>query len=175
MSRSSAGRSSRWNSFRRSFPSCRPQKLWRFFLALVFSMRGSQHSFDTFPIPFATNVNRPSALQHAPRAFAFRGLEHQDNGAPRCKTPADRAVLESGGIGPASPPGSQSNTTVKSQLHTNDTVRFSGEIWRVVTTINGSKADLQRLNSSNPRIITVAVDSLNVEVVQRFGSPNSSF
>ena len=64
---------------------------------------------------------------------------------------------------------------MKTKLHTNDTVSFSGEIWRVVTTINGSKADLQRLNSSNPRIITVAVDPLHVEVVQRFGSPNSSF
>ena len=108
MSRSSAGRSSRWNSFRRSFPSCRPQKLGRFFLALVGTL-------------------------------------------------ASRKFLRS----------------VKSQLHTNDTVRFSGEIWKVVTTINGSKADLQRLNGSNPRIITVAV--LHVEVVQRFGSPNGSF
>ena len=61
-----------------------------------------------------------------------------------------------------------------SRLHTNDTVRFSGEIWKVVTTINGSKADLQRLDSNDPGIITVAVDSL-LEVLQRFGSPNSSF
>ena len=64
---------------------------------------------------------------------------------------------------------------MKTKLHTNDTVRFSGEIWRVVSTINGSKADLQRLHSSNPRIITVIVDSLQVEVVRRFGSPNGSF
>jgi hypothetical protein len=64
---------------------------------------------------------------------------------------------------------------MKTKLHTNDTVCFSGEIWRVVSTVNGSKADLQRLHSSNPRIITVIVDSLHVEVVQRFGSPNSSF
>ena len=69
----------------------------------------------------------------------------------------------------------QFHTTVKTKLHTNDTVRFSGEIWKVVTTINGSKADLQRLHSSDPRIITVTVDSLHVEVVQRFGSPNCSF
>lgn len=63
---------------------------------------------------------------------------------------------------------------MKAKLYTNDTVSFSGEIWRVVCTINGSKADLQRLHSSNPRIITVTVDSL-LEVVQRFGSPNCSF
>ena len=63
---------------------------------------------------------------------------------------------------------------MKPQLYTNDTVSFSGEIWRVVSTINGSKADLQRLHSGNPRIITVTVDSL-LEVVQRFGSPNCSF
>jgi hypothetical protein len=63
---------------------------------------------------------------------------------------------------------------MKPKLHTNDTVSFSGEIWRVVSTINGSKADLQRLHSSNPRIITVTVDSL-LEVVRRFGSPNCSF
>ena len=64
---------------------------------------------------------------------------------------------------------------MKTTLYTNDSVRFSGEIWRVVSTINGSKADLQRLHSSNPRIITVTVDSLHIEVVQRFGSPNNSF
>jgi hypothetical protein len=64
---------------------------------------------------------------------------------------------------------------VKSRLHINDTVWFSGEIWKVVTTINGSKADLQRLDSNDLRIITVAVDGLHVEVVERFGSPNSSF
>ena len=64
---------------------------------------------------------------------------------------------------------------MKTRLHTNDTVWFSGQIWRVFTTINDSKADLQRLDSNDPRIITVAVDGLHVEVVQRFGSPNSSF
>jgi hypothetical protein len=64
---------------------------------------------------------------------------------------------------------------MKIRLHTNDMVCFSGEIWRVVSTINGSKADLQRLHSSNPRIITIPVDSLQLEVVQRFGSPNCSF
>jgi len=89
------------------------------------------------------------------------------------RLPDDRALLKIRWDRPRIARDKQSNTTVKSQLHTNDTVRFSGEIWRVVTTINGSKADLQRLNSSNPRIITVAV--LHVEVVQRFGSPNSSF
>ena len=67
------------------------------------------------------------------------------------------------------------NTSVKAKLHTNDTVWFSGEIWRVFTTINDSKADLQRLASNDPTIITVAVDDLHVEVVQRFGSPNTSF
>jgi hypothetical protein len=110
-----------------------------------------------------------------PAPLPFEASGNRMTGHLAARLPDDRVVLESGGIGPASPPGSQSNTTVKSQLHTNDTVRFSGEIWRVVTTINGSKADLQRLNSSNPRIITVAVDSLHVEVVQRFGSPNTSF
>ena len=69
----------------------------------------------------------------------------------------------------------QANTTMTTKLHTNDTVCFCGEMWRVVCTINGSKADLQRLHSSNPRIITVPVDSLQLEVVQRFGSPNCSF
>jgi hypothetical protein len=70
---------------------------------------------------------------------------------------------------------SQPNKTMRIDLRTNDTVYFSGEIWRVVSTINDSKADLQRLYSSNPRILTVSVDSVDLEVFQRFGSPNCSF
>lgn len=61
---------------------------------------------------------------------------------------------------------------MKTIFHANDMVRFAGEFWRVVATINGSKADLQRLHSSDPRIITVTVDGL--QVVRRFGSPNFS-
>ena len=64
---------------------------------------------------------------------------------------------------------------MKTDLHYNDTVRFPGrpEIWRVVNTINGSKADIQRVNDYNPHIITVTRNSL--QVVWQCASPNSSF
>jgi hypothetical protein len=57
----------------------------------------------------------------------------------------------------------------------NDTVRRSGlpQLWRVVNTINGSKADIQRLHDDDPQIVTITVD--NIQIVRRFGSPNSLF
>jgi hypothetical protein len=57
----------------------------------------------------------------------------------------------------------------------NDTVRLSGlpQLWRVVNTINGRKADIQRLHDYDPQIVTITVDS--IQVVSRFGSPNSLF
>ncbi|MGA7393190.1 MAG: hypothetical protein WBL40_17525 [Terrimicrobiaceae bacterium] len=62
---------------------------------------------------------------------------------------------------------------MKATLHTSDIVRYSGEMWKVVTTINGRKADLQRLHSTDPRIVTVLTD--NLEVIKRWGSPNNGF
>ena len=62
---------------------------------------------------------------------------------------------------------------METRLNINDTVRLSGypQLWRVLTTINGSKADIQRLDDANRRIVTVTLEDL--EVVRRFGSPNS--
>jgi hypothetical protein len=64
---------------------------------------------------------------------------------------------------------------MRTRLHTNDTVRLSGypQLWRAVNTINGSKADIQRMNDYNPQIVTVPLD--DIQIVRRFGSPNSSF
>ena len=42
---------------------------------------------------------------------------------------------------------------------------------KVVNTINGSKADIQRLHDDNPHIVTVTLEDL--QVVRLFGSPNS--
>ena len=63
------------------------------------------------------------------------------------------------------------NTT----LGTNDMVRLFGDsqLWRVINTINGSKADIQRVNDCNPQIVTVNLD--NIHLVRRFGSPNRLF
>ena len=61
---------------------------------------------------------------------------------------------------------------MKATLHTSDIVRYSGEVWRVVTTIN-AKVDLQGLHSTDPRIVTVLTD--NLEVIKRWGSPNNGF
>jgi hypothetical protein len=60
---------------------------------------------------------------------------------------------------------------MKRRLDTNDTVRLSGnpQLWRVVNTINGNKADIQRLDDYNLRIITVRLD--DVQVVRHFASP----
>ena len=65
--------------------------------------------------------------------------------------------------------------TMRTILHTNDTVRLTGypQLWRAVNTINGNKADIQRMNDYNPHIVTVALDQIHI--VRRFGSPNSSF
>jgi hypothetical protein len=62
---------------------------------------------------------------------------------------------------------------METRLNINDTVRLPGypQLWRVVNTINGSKADIQRLDDDNPHIVTVTLEDL--EVVRRFGSPNS--
>ena len=62
---------------------------------------------------------------------------------------------------------------MKVRPDTNDTVRLSGspQLWKVIATINGSKADIQRLNDYNLEIITVTLDS--IQVVRRFGSPDS--
>ena len=61
------------------------------------------------------------------------------------------------------------------RLQTNDTVRLSGypQLWKAVNTINGSKADIQRMNDYNPQIVTVTLD--DIQIVRRFGSPNNSF
>jgi hypothetical protein len=61
---------------------------------------------------------------------------------------------------------------MKTILHTNDTVRLPEhpELWKVVNNVNGSKADIQRLNDYNPQIVTVTLNS--IQVVRRFGSPN---
>ena len=60
---------------------------------------------------------------------------------------------------------------MKRRLDTNDTVRLSGnpQLWRVVNTINGNKADIQRLDDYNLLIITVRLD--DVQVVRHFASP----
>ena len=171
MWRSSAGRYSGWNSFPPSLSLLSVRKAnsgacWG---------KYPENSFNPFPILFATNVNRPLRCNMLPEPLPFEACSISMTGHLVARLPDGRLVLESGGIDPRIASTSNSNTTVKSKLHTNDAVWFSGEIWRVVTTINGNKADLQRLHSSNPRIITVSVDSLHVEVVQRFGSPNSSF
>ncbi len=62
---------------------------------------------------------------------------------------------------------------MKRRLDTNDTVRLSGtpQLWRVVNTINGNKADIQRLDDYNLRIITVRLD--DVQVVDILQAPNS--
>ena len=62
---------------------------------------------------------------------------------------------------------------MEKRLDINDTVRLPGypQLWRVVNTINGSKADIQRLDDDNPQIVTVIVT--DVEVVRHFGSPTS--
>ena len=62
---------------------------------------------------------------------------------------------------------------METRLDINDTVRPPGspQLWRVVNTINGSKADIQRLDDDNPQIVTVTVE--DVEVVRHFGSPTS--
>jgi hypothetical protein len=62
---------------------------------------------------------------------------------------------------------------MKGRLNANDTVRHSGDplLWRVLYTINGNKADIQRLNDYNLEIITVRLH--NIQVVRRFGSPMS--
>jgi hypothetical protein len=62
---------------------------------------------------------------------------------------------------------------MKGSLNANDTVQLSGDpqLWRVVNTINGNKADIQRLNDYNLQIITVTLH--NIQVVRRFGSPKS--
>jgi hypothetical protein len=62
---------------------------------------------------------------------------------------------------------------METRLNINDTVRLPGyaQLWRVVNTINGSKADIQRLDDDNPQIVTVIVG--DVEVVRHFGSPTS--
>ena len=56
---------------------------------------------------------------------------------------------------------------------TNDTVRLLGspQLWKVITMINGSKVDIQRLNDYNLQILTVTLDS--IQVVRAFGSPDS--
>lgn len=58
---------------------------------------------------------------------------------------------------------------MKAKLHTSDIVRYSGEVWKVVTTINGRKADLQRLHGTDPRMVTILTD--NLEVIKRLGRP----
>jgi hypothetical protein len=62
---------------------------------------------------------------------------------------------------------------MKAGPETNDTVQLSGstQLWKVIATINGSKADIQRLNDDNLAIITVTLDS--IQVVGRFRSPDS--
>ena len=62
---------------------------------------------------------------------------------------------------------------METKLDINDTVRLPGypQLWKVVNTIDGSKADIQRLDDDNPQIVTVTLE--DVEVVQRFGSPCS--
>jgi hypothetical protein len=64
-------------------------------------------------------------------------------------------------------------TFMETRLHINDTVRLPGypQLWKVVNTINGSKADIQRLHDDNPSIVTVTLEDL--QVVRLFGSPNS--
>ncbi len=59
------------------------------------------------------------------------------------------------------------------KLDINDTVRLSedSQLWRVVNTINGNKADIQRLNDYDLQIVTVTLD--DTQVVRRFHSPNS--
>jgi hypothetical protein len=56
----------------------------------------------------------------------------------------------------------------------NDTVRLSGspQLWKVIATINGSKVDIQRMKNDNLEIITVPIDSL--QVVGRFGNPDTA-
>ena len=62
---------------------------------------------------------------------------------------------------------------METKLDINDTVRLPGypQLWKVVNTIDGSKADIQRLDDDNPQIVTVTLE--DVEVVQRFGIPSS--
>ncbi len=59
------------------------------------------------------------------------------------------------------------------RLDINDTVRLleDSQLWRVVNTINGSKADIQRLNDYDLQIVTVTLG--DTQVVKRFQSPDS--
>jgi hypothetical protein len=59
---------------------------------------------------------------------------------------------------------------MKGSLNANDTVQLSGDpqLWRVVNTINGNKADIQRLNDYNLQIITVTLH--NIQVVRLLGA-----
>jgi hypothetical protein len=63
----------------------------------------------------------------------------------------------------------------QTRVQQNDLVVFANlaGIWRVVATVNGSKADIRRIGGFDTRIVTAPVEILTV--VRRAGSPGYSY
>ena len=60
-------------------------------------------------------------------------------------------------------------------VHQNDLVTLAGKVgvWKVLTQVNGTRADLRRNDAPDTRVITAPLT--RVEVVQRAGSPGYNY
>ncbi len=60
-------------------------------------------------------------------------------------------------------------------VHQNDLVNLAGKVgvWKVLTQVNGSMADIRRNDASDTRVVTAPLK--RVTVVQRAGSPGYEY
>jgi hypothetical protein len=60
-------------------------------------------------------------------------------------------------------------------VHQNDLVSLAGKagVWKVVTQVNGSLADIRRDDAPETRVVTASLE--RVTVVQRAGSPGYEY
>jgi hypothetical protein len=60
-------------------------------------------------------------------------------------------------------------------VHQNDIVVLAGKagIWKVLTQVNGSMADIRRNDAPDTRVVTASLE--RVKVIQRAGSPGYDY
>ncbi len=98
--------------------------------------------------------------------------------------PASNTVFTSVALSPAEgdawwegtkPTPPRRRPPTRTRVQQNDLVTYAGHAgtWKVVATVNGSKADIRRSGGFDTRIVTAPVES--VTVVQRAGSPGYSY